>query len=628
MTEDQKTYLKAAITTAISMAGVGAFVRNWKAKKDRKKSYDLEKDKNVIVVPISKDDFMKDIPTPDERKRDMESKIVGELESNGGLGGFFDFFKKKASGENNDSPVEESKKDAGTPVNEKKVTEEKIDGRTVLRGQDGKFVSQTDPVAAIDVEKSAEMGILDSVLHPIEFLKSVGKESVNGPLMLAGGALGSAYLASKLVDIIGKNRKKNAKERQENARDAYITLLENGEGSEKKADVDLPKATGMVLGTSFFVPMALAAVVANKIIENRDAERKKKKEMFNSYPGDPTFLYNVVGGEKIAMSTDRALALMMFKTAMVASCEEDGLEKTAIFEGVKKYIDKNQIGTEEARDHILKLLEDNPDDMLDIIRKRTNGDNEAASGAIFNLIGSKGGGLNKRLLLSGYGGQKKLNELYNSIYSSPKLTELVANRFTDDKFKDTYGAYADELIGKKLGLRQGSFLHEIVLWLTNLFGMRKDLINGEVNNTIKSMADEARAKYDKLNISDNKNNEQVQAGSVNEPEPSPSPSGGQQIAAGTVPLPSGPQVAAQNDQNSHAPAKSVIQPAQNKPPVPPAQPQTGSLVGQKNVPSSGNGSPSIIPTAKNPGAAIMNPVKAIKIMSDPVGFWKSFGIGD
>ena len=522
MNEDQKKYLKAAIMTAVSMAGVGAFIRNWKAKKERKKAIDINNGKNTIVIPIVKEDFMRGIPTPDERADEMDGKIVegatGNTKGEGAFGKVFNFFRKKAS-EEEKGDNEKSKSDSiGVPANEKKVTEEKIDGRIVLRGQDGKFVSHTDPVAVMDVEKKAQMGVVDSLLHPGDFARNFARAFKNHPLWMAGGAVGSVILATKIVDYLAKERRLKAEKRLEDARESYGNLLENGEGSEKKAQTDIPGVAGTVLGTAFFLPLALTAMVANKIIENRDVERRRKKSMSNSYPQDPTFVYNVVDGEKIAMSTDRALSLMMFKTAMVASCEENSMEKSSqlidaakdvgrkILNGgldfARNVVPGSEIGNEEATKKILGLLGNNDNEFLDIIRKKVNGNNDEADKALYNLVWSKDPKLAGRLLASKYlTDPNKRNSLENSIYSSKGLTNLVANRFTDDKYSDTFGSYADELIGKKMGLRSGSFLHKIITWLMGVFGVKKGIIGENIErymNDIRKPVQDERARWDEI----------------------------------------------------------------------------------------------------------------------------------
>ena len=229
--------------------------------------------------------------------------------------------------------------------------------------------------------------------------------------------------------------------------------------------------------------------------------------MSNSYPQDPTFVYNVVDGEKIAMSTDRALALMMFKTAMVASCEDSTIEKNAqSSDAIKEFGNKareaipvDEIKDDEARDEILKLLGNNDKEFLDIIRKRVDGDKDSADRALRKLILTKNPKLLARLFKSKYDSDpNKRNSLENSIYTSKGLTDLVANRFTDDKYKDSFGSYADELIGKKMGLRQGSFLHKIMTWLMGMFGVRNNLIKGEVGKKIQEIAKPISAERKKF----------------------------------------------------------------------------------------------------------------------------------
>lgn len=579
MTDQQKKYLKAAVISAISMAGVGAFVRDWRARERRKKKQNVENSGDSIVIPIVKSDFLRDVPTPEERSADMADKLA---EATCVQGRKFDFFGKSAGEGNSEvSGHGNAHEDAGMPVNEKKVSEEKIDGRIVLRGQDGRFVSKTDPVAVIDdgshTEKSAGMGFWDSVFHPIEFFKSTGSAAVKDPLWLTGGMLGSIYLAAKISEMINEKRKEKSRARAEASRDEYAKLLESGDDGleEKKAESGLPEGAGMVLGTSFFVPMALTAMVANKIIENRDNEKKKQKQRSNSYPRDPTFLYHVIDGDgetKIAMAPDRALALMMFKTAMVASCEEQMIEKDAQIAGTLgdmalQYaanttpgliarsaagsIPGVRIDNAEAQKRIMDILRSNDDALLGIVKKRIGGDVAGADRDLRSLITSKDPALAGRMYVSGYDSDPaKRNSLENSIYSSPALTDLMAERFTDEKRKDTFGAYADELIGKRMGLRNGSLLHKIIMWLMEMFGMKKSLIGGGISDYMreqrarigedgKQIAQEraARLKQENANAFAQQQSAQPQQVAVQQPAQQAQPNSPEQVRNTTAAQP-------------------------------------------------------------------------------------------
>jgi hypothetical protein len=59
-------YLKAAIGAGALAAGTGAVLSRIKAKKDMSDLTDIEKARNVIVIPVKKDSFMDGLPTPDE----------------------------------------------------------------------------------------------------------------------------------------------------------------------------------------------------------------------------------------------------------------------------------------------------------------------------------------------------------------------------------------------------------------------------------------------------------------------------------------------------------------------------------------------------------------------------------
>lgn len=349
MSHDEKMkYLKASIIAAVGAAGIGAFARAKSARKRREKALDVSKSKNAIIVDVKKKTFLDGLPTPQELAESrgelaqMPSDAVHDVQAElpappgEGLsekeiedrkkeilrGRKVDFFSKRAKdgdegGEKEDS--REDEKDDG----KKKISEEEYDGRTILRDQTGKFVSPTDPVAVQQAEKDAGVkGFSDIFLHPIDSAERVVDAAKGHPVVFTAGALGSMYIAAKLSNAIGEIRKRRAKKRLDEARDKYVELLEDPE-SEKVADADIRDLTGAAIGASFIVPLALTALVTNRIIENRRKEKEKRKEVSDSYPDDPYVLYKVSEDRSMKVSPEAMLTLLSIKRAMIEDAEAE-----------------------------------------------------------------------------------------------------------------------------------------------------------------------------------------------------------------------------------------------------------------------------------------------------------------
>jgi hypothetical protein len=346
--EERSKIIKSMIIAGGGAALIGALARSMKKKKPEK----IEKNKNAIIVPISQSNFLSDLPTPDEfaqmKGESGGTKVASSVEKPESKAKF-DFFKKASSSkkaedsepEKKDDKKDEPTKDpVGVSESPKPVTEEKKgDGRIILRGQDGRFVSPTDPIAVEKVEKVAEGdgSGWDVVLHPVDSAKSminsateaagnaaktVLNAAVDKPVWYTAGALGSIIIAAKISDYINKNRVKQTKRSLNRAREKYIELL-----NEKSAGA--LDTTGTVLGASFIIPFALAAIIKNRMIENEKKEAKKRKEMTNSYPDDPVILYKTIDDKEIGIPPKVAMAAIMVKRAMILSSEMEKMAQDA-----------------------------------------------------------------------------------------------------------------------------------------------------------------------------------------------------------------------------------------------------------------------------------------------------------
>lgn len=528
---ERQKYVKAAIVAAIGSAGIGALVRSLKAKSDRSKALDVDSSKNAIIVPIKKSKFVEGLPTPDEfaaSKKEQKTPSQPKLEQDPSFtsmdpsdiaarkkeilrGRKVDFFGKRAAVK----AAQPEKKDGGEgpKKGEEVVSEEKIDGRVVLRGQDGKFVSPTDPVAVQQVEKDAGMGIWDTITNPGKALGKAWDAAKERPVILTAGALGSIYLAAKISDAINESRRKHAKQRLDGARDRYVELLE--EDNEKKAfDMDVPETAGTVLGTAFIVPMALTALVTNKIISNRNAEKKRAKEMSDSYPDDPVVLYKTSEAKEVRISPDTAVAAIMFKVAMMEAAENQSecafLGKEAQFggwadklrKGVKSVVDntkqKFEISDADASDMVLGMME-NPNNsgyVLDMVKAREANDQPGIQKAFMDMAKKNFDPKNpdKRFvqLAMTYGNDPaKQKKLMDSVLTSNRMQDLMVDRFTNEKYKNTFGAYKDELMAKRMGLKPGGMLANIISWFLNATGLGKHLVKSQMYDKFKGFRDQA-----------------------------------------------------------------------------------------------------------------------------------------
>lgn len=609
--EDRNKYVKAAIIAALGSAGIGTLIKNIKSDKDRKKALDVNVAKNVITVPIKKSKFLEGLPTPDEysestkaeaaSSRSPKKMSLGSLDPSSIAakkkeilrGRKFNFF----GGGSLKSAEEEKKEKAPSEEGKKRddvVSEEKIDGRVVLRGQDGKFVSPTDPVAVQAVEKDAQaqkdqrMGIWDIITNPGKAVDRAWGAAKDRPVVATAGFVGSIILAAKIADMVNERRKKKAERMVDGARDRYVEVLQGNTekaafvppvanaavgSSLKSASPDIPQLTGTVLGTAFLVPMALTALVTNRIIENRRRDKKKEKEKSDTYPDDPVILYKTSESKEIAISPKTAVAAIMFKAAMIRATERGwgsnfiiksaaGFDFGAVLDKAKKKVSnlggqvadkfrEYNISDEDASDYVLGLMEDpnNSNLVLDMVKARDNNDSEGVKNALTTMMTNNYQSKSpdertKRVAVSYVMNPARQQKLMDSVLTSNRMQDLMVNRFTDDKYKDSFGAYKDELFAKSMGLKPGGLLHKIMSWFMNVTGLGNHMVKSQLYDKFRGFREEAaqRAQAAKGKLNTQPNVAGGATGNVKGKTMTPAPSGTPTApippAAPTAPIPS------------------------------------------------------------------------------------------
>jgi len=509
MTQAEKLkYIRAMVLSAAAAAGIGAYARNKKSKKTREDAMDFASSSNSIIVPVNKKKFLEGVKTPEEQKAEFEGKKKIEPDGNLMLPSpaegqeapkdiasikkdilkrrKFDFFGKRAASK--DSRREDEKSE---PVKHDQdvLSEEKIDGRIVMRGQDGKFVSPSDPVAVQEVEKIA--GI-------IEDFKSGFK---GHPVMLTAGAIGSVMLAAKISDMINERRREKAKERLEDERSRYVSMLGSEEGSEKAASGDSDSLSGLggrVVGTAFLLPLALTAMVTNKIIENRKAEKKRQKEMSDSYPQDPTILYKTYDGDTLKIAADTALMAIMVKRAMIDDAEraETGIMKRAQFaRGGGMWIDPTN-GAGNIGDDVefaVKNMTDpkNRKNLLRFIKAQQEKDEQGMESAYRDMM-PLGTALGNHYNVA------RTPEFKRMLASNKALQNAVIANLESDK---DWKAYRDSKISDRIAgwnLDRGGILHKIIMWLANAFGFGNSMARKYVLSGFDSARDRYQSQIDKM----------------------------------------------------------------------------------------------------------------------------------
>lgn len=521
---DRDKYVKAMVASAIAAAGIGAVAKKIKERKARAEANNVSTSKNTIVVPVLKSRFMEGLPTPEELKK---SRGEGELATDAGspdqltaqaqqtaltpeeiaakkreiVGGRkFDFLGKRA-----EKAYDGEKKDEGSKSDSGKDDKDK-GGRLLFRDQNGKFVSPSDPVAVESVEKLAEgegydwmKGIFNTIFHPIDTARVMFDAAKDKPVLMTAGAVGSIILAAKISDSINKMRRARSKDRLDKARSQYVALLEGGD-SEKTANASNdPRVTaGALIGGAFIVPLALSALVTNRIIENRKNEKKREKDVSDSYPDEPIILYKTSEAEDIPMSLEAMMAMIMVKRAMIEDIERDRIMSKSAQLGLPQQIEGygqvaktmsnawdslNSATRESAMDDAFEYLSDakNSDQVLNLVKAYGPEGDSKQRDAAYSAIASG---------LGTFGNWWKGNDKFwkdpgfkSSLVADPRINDMLAHRFNND---DKYIAYRNSLIDKELGktFKQGGILHSIFSWILRNTGIGAYMFNNRLKNKL------------------------------------------------------------------------------------------------------------------------------------------------
>lgn len=516
--------IKSVVAAAALSAGAGALFKGMKAKKSRAKRLDVENSRNAIVVPLKKSKFMEGLPTPSELAESrgetgsqsvpsvgieqapaLPAPSVPEgaevdaikreiLRDNARK---VDFFGKRAEDNVTEKPDENGHED--DDVGEKDDSEKK---RVVLRDQSGRFASPNDPAAVEqcdEYEKSAGFwdlvsGAAKTVISPIDSLNVALDAAKDRPVWLAGGAVGSIYLAKLIADEVNDIRKRKAKERADAGREAYVSLLQGSEKEAAEKEAEDPRAiAGTVMGTAFFVPMALAAIVTNKVIENRRDEKRRKKLESDTYPEEPVVLYKTSSDKTFRISPETALAAIEVKRGMILSSEgyygeekaasSDGQVKSALF-GAFLFPGSN-MSIDEAQDKVLSMME-NPNNnrhLLSIVKAMHSGDNYAVDAAFKEMAKGADPSDMMRIYGSFLRDPAKKRQLMDSVKRSQRLQDLIVSRFEDDKYADSFGKYRNEIVNDRLSktFKKDSILYRIISWISENLGLGKFMAKNSIN---------------------------------------------------------------------------------------------------------------------------------------------------
>lgn len=518
-----KKVIASAIGSGVLAAGIGAAINRNRAAKKRQKALDANKSKNAIVIDINKAGFLKDLPTPTQlatergeiAKPQEAAEVVApktqeatnpsvSAPANGtemspeeiaaakknilrNNGRKVDFFGKRASeskddGENkgkeekkNDKPIvsQEPSETSVKKIENKESKESTLPPRNEL----GQFTSKTDPTGVVRAEKEAtdrnsqsagEFG-KNLFLHPLDTASGIwGGIKSHKPFAFAAGSVASLYLAAMIVDKINDMRSKKAKRDSESARNEYAKLLQSGD-QEKAAGWE--ENIGLLAGGAVVVPAVFTAMIANKIMERRKAEKEKAKGISDSFPGEPVILYKTSEAKDIQITPETALTLFMLKKAMF---EEEIVKEAqfgALTPAVKAVKDRANkiIGDLGAKAEEFKPYAE--------LMPHYNMQTGELSDEGWKLLGS--GKLNNMLygIADGYlnnGGKTNIPFNIDKIKQDPRLLDIYANLFSsgDERAKQIQAQAVDKKLSAYFGNNGfGGWLKKIISWLANNTGI-------------------------------------------------------------------------------------------------------------------------------------------------------------
>ena len=510
MTEEgKKKIIRYMVAGGATAAAIGAAVRSFRSSRARERARDAGRSKDAIVVPVIRSRFMEGLPSPGELAASRGEALPAPSAASG-----------KAA------PPLPAPAAAALPApaaDGAAMSPEEIEARKreIVRSNArridflGKRASSGSGGAApAGVEKSAQFvdglirGVVGMVTSPIDSAKQIWNSATGAPLAITAGTLGSLYIAAKLTDAINERRRERSMERLEDSRERYVKLL--GEAGEKRAQADARDVAGWALGGAFLFPAAMTALITNRILENRRDEKRRQKK--DSYPWQPVILYKTSEAREVEVTPESVLAVLLVKRAMAMDAgrmdagrmdanpstspvEPDPGGKSGSLpfseypeEAKRNFIDLGarfvpDMPMGKAVDTAVGMMtsDDNSQHMLDYIKGTVEGDSAAKDAALFSM----GKGLPVEQSLQMYKlmrnpGNKA--ELVKRIQSDRRMQDMLVDRFTGDKYRDTYGAYGTELVNNELAstFRRGSFLYNIVSWLVNNLGIGRYMMRRRI----------------------------------------------------------------------------------------------------------------------------------------------------
>lgn len=512
MDDFTKKVILSTIGAGTLAAGIGSVINRNRMAKKREKSLDIKKSKNTIVIDINKKGFMKDLPTPTELAKERGEIVQGQdgnvsnpssqavasigpsnvspksemtpeeiaavkkniIRNNGRK---VDFFGKRASDNKKD---EESESDNNKNDNKGIVSNDAVDTavkkveskeskETHLppRNELGQFTSPTDPTGVVQTEKKAGLG---------DFFSGIRSGATSyKPLMLAGGSVASLYLSAMIVDKINEIRANRAKRDADSAREEYAKLLQY-DNQEKSAQWG--ENIGLIANGAIVIPAVFAAMIANKVMERRKAEKDKAKLVSDSYPNDPTILYKTSDAKDIQITPDTALTLFILKQAMFEDeISEGNIKSAATRDEVGRYIGAGINALSNAGKMIEKYIDPNGG-LTDAGWERLGSGqfNDRLYDVMEGYVGGNAGNASNDL-------GNKLKDFgvdYNRIKQDPRFLDICAKLLSDnnpraDKINQmALNKYTDEKLNRYLGNNGfGGWLKQILSWIIKNTGIGK-----------------------------------------------------------------------------------------------------------------------------------------------------------
>lgn len=513
-------YLKAGLGAGVLASGIGLTASRLKSLKERAK-HSPENSRNAIIVDINKNNFLKDLPTPEAQAQMVAgaapAAIVGGQEAKQQMtdeeiaaakkdilrrGRKMDFFGLRKAAAPKSEVRQVLEQAVGKDGEKKDGGEKKPEPPKLPRDAEGRFVSPTSPIAAFQSEKDA-FDFSQWLRSPVESAKEVGgrmwESAKTHPFGMAAGGLGAIYLSALIVDKVNEMRAKASKRSANVARQEYIRMLQHGdeEGAEKTAqdgNSGIPEYTGAVVGASVVLPYIVSAMITNRILENRKEKERKAKSMANSYPEDPVILYKTSEAKEIKFKPDAAFAMIMLKQAMFDAA--GGFEKSASEIGagsVGKSI-SNAFGNasnaiyDSAADSIAEAVanKDNSGLVLDLAKAYQAGNMTDVNTHMMSLLGKVNP---KALPTTGAAAAFNTKKLMRRVAGHQGIQDSLAGYITDDNNAD-WKAWREDMTAKKLGryFRQGSPLYNIIEWITNNMGVGKFLARKTVQDKLMAMS--------------------------------------------------------------------------------------------------------------------------------------------